>query len=151
MSLLGNTAAASEAKLASAFQRADGVQPCVLLLRNLHLLLRPGGGGEEDSRLTGALWQLLAGVSSRWAPCLLCGGVAVASDWRCVTFRVAVVATSSSPGRLSAGVAAAFVHQVALQSPTEEQRLAMLEFLSQRLHLGMDVNLETVSKLTTVS
>lgn len=62
-----------------------------------------------------------------------------------------VVATSSSPGRLSAGVTAAFVHQVVLESPTEEQRLAMLETLSQRLHLGMDVNLETVSKLTTVN
>lgn len=60
------------------------------------------------------------------------------------------MATSTSPQRLSAGVAAAFVHQVALESPAEEQRLAMLEALSQRLHLGMDVSLETVSKLTTV-
>lgn len=61
-----------------------------------------------------------------------------------------MVATSSSPARLSAGLAAAFVHQVELESPTEGQRLAMLEALSQRLHLGMDVHLETVSRLTTV-
>lgn len=65
MSLLGNTAAASEAKLASAFQRAGDTQPCILLLRNLHFLLRPAGGGEEDGRLTGALLRLLAGTSSR--------------------------------------------------------------------------------------
>lgn len=80
MSLLGNSPAASEAKLASAFQRACGAQPCVLLLRNLHFLLRPGDGAEEDSRSTGTLWRLLAGVSSRLAPCLLSGGGAVASD-----------------------------------------------------------------------
>uniref|UniRef100_H3CHK4 Peroxisomal ATPase PEX6 n=1 Tax=Tetraodon nigroviridis TaxID=99883 RepID=H3CHK4_TETNG len=127
VSLLGNTPAASEAKLTSAFQRASGAQPCVLLLRNLHLLLRQGGGAQEESRLMGALWRLLASVSSR----------------------VAVVATSSCPRQLSAAVTAAFVHQVALESPTEEQRLAMLEALSQRLHLGMDVSLETLSKLTT--
>lgn len=66
MALLGNTPAASEAKLTSAFQRASGAQPCILLLRNLHFLLRPGGGAEEDSRLTDALWRLLVGVSSRF-------------------------------------------------------------------------------------
>lgn len=71
MSLLGNTPAASEAKLTSAFQRASGAQPCVLLLRNLHLLLRQGGGAQEESRLTGALWRLLASVSSRLASRLL--------------------------------------------------------------------------------
>lgn len=65
--------------------------------------------------------------------------------------RVAVVATSSSPARLSAAVSAAFVHQVVLQSPTEEQRLAMLGALSQHLHLGGDVSLETLSKNTTVT
>lgn len=66
-------------------------------------------------------------------------------------FRVVVVGTSSSPTRLSAGLVAAFVHQVVLESPTEEQRLAMLEALSQQLHLAVDVNLETLSKLTTVT
>lgn len=80
MSLLGNTPAASEAKLTSAFQGASGAQPCVLLLRNLHFLLRPGGGAEEESRLTGALCRLLAGLSSRSASCLLCGSGAAISD-----------------------------------------------------------------------
>lgn len=80
MSLLGNSPAASEAKLTYAFQRASRAQPCVLLLRNLHLLLRPGGGAEEDNRLLAALWRLLAGVSCRCAACVLGGGTAAASD-----------------------------------------------------------------------
>lgn len=63
--MLGDSAAAAEARLAGAFGRAGGVQPCILLLRNLHFLLRPAGGGEEDGRLTGALRRLLGGVSSR--------------------------------------------------------------------------------------
>lgn len=71
MSLLALTATASEAKLTAVFQRAGTIQPCLLLLRNLHLLLRPRGGSAEDSRITEAVCQLLGGVSNRFAQCLL--------------------------------------------------------------------------------
>ncbi|XP_029706469.1 peroxisome assembly factor 2 isoform X3 [Takifugu rubripes] len=126
VSLLAATAAASEAKLMAVFQRVGTVQPCVLLLRNLHFLLRPRGGIEEDGRITGALCRLLGGISSR----------------------VAVVATTSRARDLSAVVTAAFVHQVGMESPSEEQRHIMLGSLSQKLSMGMDVNLEKLSKLT---
>ncbi|XP_070778486.1 peroxisomal ATPase PEX6 [Enoplosus armatus] len=121
-----DTPAASEVKLASVFQRADALQPCILLLRNLQLLLRPRGGAEEDGRVPAALCQLLHSAPPS----------------------VVVVATVCRPRDLSAGVMAAFVHQVALESPTEEQRLSMLVSLSRDLHLGRDVNLERLSKLT---
>lgn len=62
-----------------------------------------------------------------------------------------VVATASRAGDLSAGVTAAFVHQVSMESPTEEQRHIMLTSLSHKVSLGMDVNLEKLSKLTTVN
>lgn len=61
-----------------------------------------------------------------------------------------VVATVCRPRDLSVGVMAAFVHQVALESPTEEQRRAMLAGLSRDLHLGRDVNLERLAQLTAV-
>lgn len=67
-----------------------------------------------------------------------------------VCFSVAVVATVRRPGDLSAGIVAAFVHQVELESPTEEQRHSMLVGLSRDVGLGRDVNLETLSKLTAV-
>ena len=65
-------------------------------------------------------------------------------------FSVAVVATVRRPADLSAGIVAAFVHQVELESPTEEQRLTMLVGLSRDVALGRDVNLERLSKLTAV-
>uniref|UniRef100_A0A8P4KA74 Peroxisomal ATPase PEX6 n=1 Tax=Dicentrarchus labrax TaxID=13489 RepID=A0A8P4KA74_DICLA len=130
VSVCADSPAASEVKLSSIFQRAGALQPCVLLLRNLQLLLRPRGGGEEDGRVTAALCQLLSLLS-------LC-------------FSVVVVATVCRPRDLSAGVVAAFLHQVALESPTEEQRRSMLVNLSRDLHLGRDVNLERLSKLTAV-
>ncbi|XP_068444764.1 peroxisomal ATPase PEX6 isoform X1 [Clinocottus analis] len=126
VSVCADTPAASEAKLASAFQRAEALTPCVLLLRNLQLLLGSRADGKDDGRVQAALCQLLHGAPSS----------------------VVVVATVCRPRELSAGVAAAFVHQVALESPTEEQRRAMLVDLSRDLRLGRDVNLERLSKLT---
>lgn len=63
---------------------------------------------------------------------------------------VVVVATVCRPRELSAGIMAAFVHQVALESPNEEQRRAMLVSLSRDLQLGRDVNLDRLAKLTSV-
>uniref|UniRef100_A0A3B3IH60 Peroxisomal biogenesis factor 6 n=1 Tax=Oryzias latipes TaxID=8090 RepID=A0A3B3IH60_ORYLA len=92
---------------------------------NLQLLVRPRGA-EEDGRVQAALCQLLDSAPTR----------------------VAVVATVSRARDLSGGVMAAFVHRVELESLTEEQRHAMLISLSRHLHLGRDVSLERLSKLT---
>ncbi|XP_028420769.1 peroxisome assembly factor 2 isoform X2 [Perca flavescens] len=127
VSVCADTPAASEVKLSAVFQRAVAQQPCVLLLRNLQLLLRRGGGhGDEDGRVQAALCQLLHSAPSS----------------------VVVVATVCRPRELSAGVAAAFVHQVALESPTEEQRCSVLLSLSRDLPLGRDVDLERLARLT---
>lgn len=66
MTLCADTPAASEAKLTAAFRRADALQPCVLLLRNLQLLLRPRGGPEGHGRVPAALRHLLSGAPSRY-------------------------------------------------------------------------------------
>lgn len=68
VSVCADSPAATEAKLAAAFQRAAAVQPCVLLLRNLQLLLRPKGA-EEDGRVEAALCQLLHSAPTRWVSC----------------------------------------------------------------------------------
>ncbi|PWA29281.1 hypothetical protein CCH79_00013916 [Gambusia affinis] len=66
----------------------------------------------------------------------------------CFCVSVVVVATVCRARDLSPGIMGAFIHQVEMESPTEEQRLAMLVCLSRELHLGRDVNLERLSKLT---
>ncbi|KAK1886977.1 Peroxisome assembly factor 2 [Dissostichus eleginoides] len=128
VSVWADTPAASEVKLSSVFQRAEALQPCVLLLRNLQVLLRPRGGAEEHGRVQAALSQLLHSAPTS----------------------VVVVATVCRPREVSAGVISAFVHQVALESPSEEQRRSMLLSLSRGLPLGRDVDLERLSKVTAV-
>uniref|UniRef100_A0A8C2YVN2 Peroxisomal ATPase PEX6 n=1 Tax=Cyclopterus lumpus TaxID=8103 RepID=A0A8C2YVN2_CYCLU len=127
VNVCADTPAATEVKLTSAFQRAEALQPCVLLLRNLQLLLGSRGDAREDGRVQAALCQLLRGAPTR---------------------SVVVVATVCRPRELSAGVAAAFIHQVEMESPTEEQRHSMLVSMSRDVRLGGDVNLERLSKIT---
>ncbi|KAM3623054.1 uncharacterized protein V6R79_006294 [Siganus canaliculatus] len=126
VSVCADTPAASEVKLASVFQRAAALQPCVLLLRNLQLLLRARGTAEEDGRIPTALCQLLSSAPSS----------------------VVVVATVCRPRDLSSSVVAAFVHQLAMENPDEEERHCMLISLSRELRLGRDVSLDSLSKLT---
>ncbi|KAM4750262.1 LOW QUALITY PROTEIN: peroxisomal ATPase PEX6 [Anableps anableps] len=126
VTVCADTPAAAEVKLSSVFQRANTLQPCILLLRNLQLLLRARRAAEDDGRVQAGLCQLLGSTPAS----------------------VVVVATVCRARDLSAGVMGAFVHQVEMESPTEEQRLSMLVSLSRELHLGRDVNLERLSKLT---
>ncbi|MEQ2182375.1 hypothetical protein GOODEAATRI_021716 [Goodea atripinnis] len=127
VTLCADTPAAAEVKLSSVFQRANALQPCILMLRNLQLLLKARGAAEDDGRVQAVLCQLLASAPAS----------------------VVVAATVCRARDLSAGVMGAFVHQVEMENPTEEQRLSMLVSLSGELHLGRDVNLERLSKLTT--
>lgn len=63
---------------------------------------------------------------------------------------VVVVAAVSKPRELSSDVMAAFIHQVSIESPSEEQRRAMLASLSEGMPLGRDVNLARLAKHTAV-
>ncbi|KAJ8366128.1 hypothetical protein SKAU_G00149590 [Synaphobranchus kaupii] len=126
VSLCADTAAACEVKMQTAFTRAELHTPCVLLLRNLQLLGRLQGGAEPDPRALSSLCQLITSSPQS----------------------VAVVATVCDPQELSPDVTAAFVHQMVLESPTEEQRRAMLASLSAGLPLSKGLNLGRLAKQT---
>ncbi|KAK7127235.1 hypothetical protein R3I94_018425 [Phoxinus phoxinus] len=125
VTLCADTAAACEAKMKSVFERAELHHPCVLLMRNLHLLGQRDGT-ETDSRVAASLCRLVAEAHAS----------------------VVVVGSVSAQRELSSDVMAAFVHQVAIESLCEEQRRTMLASLSEDLLLGKDVNLGKIAKHT---
>ncbi|XP_056304098.1 peroxisomal ATPase PEX6 [Danio aesculapii] len=127
VALCADTAAASEAKIKSVFERAELHHPCLLLLRNLQLLGQSRDGAETDCRVAATLCQLIAAVHTS----------------------VVVVGSVSSQHELSSDVMAAFVHQVAMQCLSEDQRRTVLSSLSKDLLLGKDVNLGKIAKQTT--
>ena len=65
-------------------------------------------------------------------------------------YRVIVVASVSDPKELSSGALVAFVHQVVIERPAEEQRRAVLGLLSEGLPLGRNVNLSRLARQTVV-
>ncbi|XP_064169976.1 peroxisomal ATPase PEX6 [Anguilla rostrata] len=126
VSLCADTPAACEVKMQTAFSRAQLHTPCVLLLRNLQLLGRLQGGAEPDPRVLSTLCQLIASAPQS----------------------VTVVATVCDAQELSPDVMAAFVHQMVVESPTDEQRRAMLASLSAGLPLSKALSLGHLAKQT---
>uniref|UniRef100_A0A673Z4G9 Peroxisomal ATPase PEX6 n=1 Tax=Salmo trutta TaxID=8032 RepID=A0A673Z4G9_SALTR len=133
VTLCADTAAACEAKMKSVFQRAEAHRPCILLLRNLQLLGQPRDGTEDDARVIAALRNGYVYNLRHSFP---------------LPLSVVVVAAVSKPRELSSDVMAAFIHQVSIESPSEEQRRAMLASLSEGMPLGRDVNLARLAKHT---
>uniref|UniRef100_A0A8C6UPA3 Peroxisomal ATPase PEX6 n=1 Tax=Neogobius melanostomus TaxID=47308 RepID=A0A8C6UPA3_9GOBI len=125
VSLCADSFAASEVKMSAILERAEQVRPCVLVLRNLHLLLRASGA--EQSRLQAALGRLLHELNTS----------------------VVVVASAPRASDLSSSVVPLFLHQVSLSGPEEPQRRDMLRGLTRGLELGPDVDLERLAKLTS--
>uniref|UniRef100_A0A8C3F8E8 Peroxisomal biosis factor 6 n=1 Tax=Chrysemys picta bellii TaxID=8478 RepID=A0A8C3F8E8_CHRPI len=134
VSLCGDTSGATEMKLQSAFAQAELFRPCVLLLKDIELLGRDRDGLGEDSRVTATLRHLLldrdAGSSG---------------------YPVLVVATTCRPQDVLADVQTAFLHEVTVQAPSEEQRKAMLSTLTASLPLGKEVSLAKLARRSAVS
>uniref|UniRef100_A0A8C8JI80 Peroxisomal ATPase PEX6 n=1 Tax=Oncorhynchus tshawytscha TaxID=74940 RepID=A0A8C8JI80_ONCTS len=139
VTLCADTAASCEAKMKSVFQRAEAHRPCILLLRNLQLLGQPRDGAEEDARVIAALTNGYVYNLRHSLPLPLSFPLPLS---------VVVVAAVSKPRELSSDVMAAFIHQVSIESPSEEQRRAMLASLSECVPLGKDVNLARLAKHT---
>ncbi|TRY54481.1 hypothetical protein DNTS_009199 [Danionella cerebrum] len=126
-SLCADTAAASEAKISSVFQRAELHHPSVLLMRNLQLLAQSRDGSETDSRITSFLLQLITEAHAR----------------------VVVVGSVTCQQDLSSDMMAMFVHQLAIENLSEDQRRAiLLSLCEEELMLGKDVDLSRIAKQT---
>ncbi|XP_078503362.1 peroxisome biogenesis factor 6 [Lissotriton helveticus] len=131
VTLCRDTSGAAEAKLQAAFSHATLYRPCVLLLRNVHLLGRERDGVTEDSRTVAALQRLLLDITR------------TSSD-----FPVLVIGTTSRPRYVVLDVQTTFLHEVRLEAPSEEQRRSILQALTASLPLGKDVNLAKLAKRT---
>ncbi|XP_069465019.1 peroxisome biogenesis factor 6 isoform X2 [Ambystoma mexicanum] len=126
-----DTSGAAEAKLQAAFSQAALYRPCVLLLRDVHLLGRERDGVAEDARIISVLQRLLLDITR------------TASD-----FPVLVIGTTNRPRDVLLDVQTAFLHEVKVEVPSEEQRKCILSALTASLPLGKDVNLAKLAKRT---
>ncbi|XP_053315446.1 peroxisome biogenesis factor 6 [Spea bombifrons] len=121
----------SVSRLHAMFSRAADLRPCVLLLSHVEMLGKERDGSSEDSRTVSAFRSLLLEDKEPhgFLPLL-------------------IVATSSCPGDIPADVRSCFVHEVFLDSPSEDQRGSMLTALTTPLPLSRDVSISQLARRT---
>ncbi|KFP29543.1 Peroxisome assembly factor 2, partial [Colius striatus] len=126
--LCGDTSGATEEKVQVAFIQAQQYHPCVLLLKDIEVLGRERAGPGEDARVIAALRQLLLD--------------------RDPSHPVLVIGTTCRPQDVPADVQTAFLHEVKIEAPSEEQRRGMLSMLTASLPLGKEVSLSKLARRT---
>ncbi|XP_063247799.1 peroxisome biogenesis factor 6 [Prinia subflava] len=130
VALCGDTSAATEEKVRAAFSQAQQYQPCVLLLKDIEVLGRDRDGLAEDARVIAALRRLLLDRD----PAL--------------SHPVLVIGTTCKPQSVPTDVQTAFLHEVKIEAPSEEQRRLMLSTLTASLPLGREVSLAKLARRT---
>ncbi|XP_077192458.1 peroxisome biogenesis factor 6 isoform X2 [Paroedura picta] len=128
VSLCGDTSGSTEAKLQAAFSQAELHGPCILLMKDVELLGRERTGLGEDSRVILAIRHLLLDREAD------------------ASYPVLVVGTTSKLGDVPADLQTAFLHEVKMEAPSEEQRRAMLSMLTEGLPLGREVSLNKLAR-----
>ncbi|XP_010160055.1 PREDICTED: peroxisome biogenesis factor 6, partial [Eurypyga helias] len=130
VSLCSDTSAATEEKVQMAFAQAQRYHPCVLLL-DIELLGRDRDRLGEDARVITTLRQLL-----------------LDADPARSSHPVLVIGTTCKPQDVPTDVQTAFLHEVKIEAPSEEQRRSMLSMLTAGLPLGKEVSLSKLARRT---
>ncbi|XP_016847023.2 peroxisome biogenesis factor 6 isoform X2 [Anolis carolinensis] len=128
--LCGDTSASTEAKLHAAFLEAELYNPCVLLMKDVELLGRDRDGLGEDSRVILALRHLLLDREMKTG------------------YPVLVIGTTTKLGDIPTDLQTAFLHEVKIEVPSEEERKAMLSMLTENFPLGKEVSLTKLARQT---
>ncbi|XP_068009698.1 peroxisome biogenesis factor 6 isoform X2 [Melanerpes formicivorus] len=130
VSLCSDTSGATEERVQMAFSQAQQYRPCVLLLKDIEVLGRDRGRLGEDARVIATLRQLLLDRD----PAL--------------SHPVLVIGTTCTPQDVPADLQTAFLHEVKIEAPSEEQRRSMLGMLTVSLPLGKEVSLSKLARRT---
>ncbi|XP_072713264.1 peroxisome biogenesis factor 6 isoform X2 [Ciconia boyciana] len=128
--LCSDTSGATEEKIQMAFAQAQQYHPCVLLLKDIEVLGRDRDRLGEDTRVIATLRQLLLDRD----PAL--------------SHPVLVIGTTCKPQDVPTDVQTAFLHEVKIEAPSEEQRRLMLSMLTASLPLGKEVSLSKLARRT---
>ncbi|XP_074898482.1 peroxisome biogenesis factor 6 isoform X2 [Buteo buteo] len=130
VNLCSDTSGATEEKVQMAFAQAQQYHPCVLLLKDIEVLGRDRDRLGEDARVIATLRQLLLDRD----PAL--------------SHPVLVIGTTCKPQDVPTDVQTAFLHEVKIEAPSEEQRRSMLSMLTASLPLGKEVSLSKLARRT---
>ncbi|XP_064484978.1 peroxisomal ATPase PEX6-like [Ornithodoros turicata] len=111
--IVGDTAAATEARMKAALHKANYYAPCIVHLKNVNVIgQEKEQGGVGDPRIMCSFAEIVRSLNGD------------AED-----LPVVVIGTTSSPDDLSQDLASLFLHTVTIPYPNEERRLDILDAL----------------------
>ncbi|NXL53313.1 PEX6 factor, partial [Podilymbus podiceps] len=131
VSLCSDTSGATEEKVQMAFAQAQQYHPCVLLLKDIEVLGRDRDRLGEDARVIATVRQLL-----------------LDRDPALSSHPVLVIGTTCKPQDVPTDMQTAFLYEVKIKAPSEEQRRSMLSMLTASLPLGKEVSLSKLARRT---
>ncbi|KAG8191952.1 hypothetical protein JTE90_007747 [Oedothorax gibbosus] len=128
--MVGEISAVIEARLKNKIDKGLTYAPCIILLKNVHLIGKEKEALSEDSRVINSLANLLKKVNS------------YGSAWP-----VVVIGTTTE-GKLNNDLVSAFLHSVHMKAPTEEERSLLLQDLLTVCDVGNDVSTRYLAQRT---
>ncbi|XP_072031477.1 peroxisomal ATPase PEX6-like [Amphiura filiformis] len=129
--LCGDTSASTEAKITNLAFKAGLCTPCILLMRNVHVVAKTRDGTSEDPRVIASLKDTIQSL------------VSTNQEWPII-----VIATAPSSKSVAADLQCCFLHHIEMKTPIEEERTELLGALCQKLPLATDVDISHISKRT---
>ncbi|XP_022094696.1 peroxisome assembly factor 2-like [Acanthaster planci] len=129
--LCADTTASTEAKIKNLMFKGGMCAPCILVMRNIHVLARDRDGTGEDARVVASLKEAIQSLSS------------VHHD-----YPVVVIATAPATKSVLTDLHACFLHHLEMKVPKEEERTELLQALCEKVELATDVDVAYIAKRT---
>ncbi|XP_074659019.1 peroxisomal ATPase PEX6-like [Tubulanus polymorphus] len=127
--LCGDSSASTEVRIKQTINRALSYTPCILLLRNIHVLGKDRDGSGQDDRVAHSLQTFMQTMEPE-------------------TYPLVIVATTAQPKQLHSDIIDAFSHEIKIESPDEDSRAKMIAGVLAKDCISCDVNFDYIGQRT---
>ncbi|GAB6028805.1 peroxisomal assembly protein [Chamberlinius hualienensis] len=128
--VVGEALSATEVRLKTSILKAVGIAPCLLVFKNVHVLLNNFDGITGDPPLIFKLQDMLL-------------------ELRLWTHPLVVIGLTNSSTAVNSTLGNLFLHHVKVEVPNKTERLHLLNALLDHANVGLDVSIENLVKNTS--
>ncbi|XP_071080015.1 peroxisomal ATPase PEX6-like [Haliotis cracherodii] len=129
--LSGDAAGATESRIKNAFLAAAVYAPCILLLKNVHVVGKERDGASEDPRVISSFHNSILEMTEQ-----------------AQEFPLIVIATTHNAQQLSQDMQEAFLHDIKIETPNELERREIVHGLMESEVRSADISLPRIAQRT---
>ncbi|XP_041350807.1 peroxisome assembly factor 2-like [Gigantopelta aegis] len=129
--ICGESAGSTEARIQNVFLAASIYSPCILLLRNIHVIGKDRDGNTEDPRVISNFHSIIMNLT-----------------FELRDFPLVVIATTHKPTAVSQDLNEAFLHEIKMEVPCESERIEIIHGLVEFETTSADLSLPHIAQRT---